>query len=31
MSDALVIGAQQEKKSIDTDTILAAVNNQNLG
>lgn len=31
MSDALVIGAQQEKKCIDTDTILAAVNNQNLG
>lgn len=31
MSDALVIGAQQDKKSIDTDIILAAVNNQNLG
>ena len=31
MSDALVIGAQQEKKCIDTDVILAAVNNQNLG
>ena len=31
MSDALVIGAQQDKKSIDTDVILAAVNNQNLG
>ena len=31
MSDALVIGAQQDKKCIDTDTILAAVNNQNLG
>ena len=31
MSDALVIGSQQDKKSIDTDIILAAVNNQNLG
>lgn len=31
MGDALVIGAQQEKKCIDTDVILAAVNNQNLG
>ncbi len=31
MSDALVIGAQLEKKCIDTDVILAAVNNQNLG
>ena len=31
MSDVLVIGAQQEKKCIDTDVILAAVNNQNLG
>ena len=30
MSDAIVIGAQQEKKCIDTDTILAAVSNQNL-
>lgn len=30
MSDAIVIGAQQEKKSIDTNTILAAVGNQNL-
>ena len=30
MSDAIVIGAQQKKKSIDTDTILAAVGNQNL-
>ena len=30
MSDALVIGAQQEKQSIDADTILAAVTNQNL-
>lgn len=31
MSDAIVIGAQQKKKCIDTDVILAAVNNQNLG
>ena len=31
MSDALMLGAQQEKKCIDTDVILAAVNNQNLG
>lgn len=31
MTDALTIGAQQEKKCIDTDVILAAVNNQNLG
>ena len=31
MSDALLIGSQQEKKCIDTDVILAAVNNQNLG
>lgn len=31
MSDALVIGSQQDKKSIDTDIVLAAVNNQNLG
>ena len=31
MTDALTIGAQQQKKCIDTETILAAVNNQNLG
>lgn len=31
MSDAIVIGEQQDKKCIDTDVILAAVNNQNLG
>lgn len=31
MSDALLIGSQSEKKCIDTDVILAAVNNQNLG
>lgn len=31
MNDALLIGSQQEKKCIDTDVILAAVNNQNLG
>ncbi len=31
MSDAIMLGAQQEKKCIDTDIILAAVNNQNLG
>ena len=31
MSDALMIGTQQDKKTIDTDTILAAVSNQNLG
>ena len=31
MSDALLIGSQQEKKCIDTAVILAAVNNQNLG
>lgn len=30
MSDAIVIGAQQDKKCIDIDTILAAVGNQNL-
>ena len=30
MSDALMIGAQQDKKCIDTDVILAAVSNQNL-
>lgn len=31
MTDALTIGAQQEKKAIDTNVILVAVNNQNLG
>ncbi|MBQ8945923.1 MAG: AAA family ATPase [Lachnospiraceae bacterium] len=31
MSDALVIGSQQDKKCIDVDVILAAANNQNLG
>lgn len=31
MSDILVIGSQQEKKCIDTDIVLAAVNNQNFG
>ena len=31
MSDAIVIGAQQDKKTIDVDVILAAANNQNLG
>ncbi len=31
MTDALAIGEQQDKKCIDTDVILAAVNNQNLG
>lgn len=31
MSDVLVIGAQQGKKCIDTDIVLAAVNNQNFG
>lgn len=30
MTDALTIGAQMDKKVIDTDTVLAAVNNQNL-
>lgn len=30
MTDAIAIGAQQEKKAIDTDTVLAAVGNQNL-
>ena len=30
MSDALAIGTQLEKKCIDTDVILASVNNQNL-
>ena len=31
MTDALTIGEQQDKKCIDTEVILAAVNNQNLG
>ena len=31
MSDALTLGAQQNKHSIDTDTLLAAMNNQQLG
>ena len=31
MTDALAIGKHQGKKCIDTDVILAAVNNQNLG
>ena len=31
MSDAIVIGSQTDKKTIDTEVILAAVNNQNLG
>lgn len=31
MSDAIAIGSQVEKKTIDTEVILAAVNNQNLG
>ena len=31
MSDAVAIGAQTSKKTIDTEVILAAVNNQNLG
>lgn len=30
MSDAIVIGSQQDKKCIDVDTILASVGNQNL-
>ena len=30
MTDALVLGAQMDKKSIDAEVILAAVNNQNL-
>lgn len=30
MTDALALGAQMEKKSIDTEVILAAVSNQNL-
>lgn len=31
MTDALNIGVQQDKKCIDTEVIIAAVNNQNLG
>ena len=31
MTDAITIGAQQKKKCIDSEIILAAVNNQNLG
>ena len=31
MSDAITIGAQIPKTTIDTEVILAAVNNQNLG
>ena len=31
MSDAITIGSQADKKTIDTEVILAAVNNQNLG
>lgn len=31
MSDAIAIGSQADKRTIDTETILAAVNNQNLG
>lgn len=31
MTDALNIGAQQDKKCIDTDVIMAAVSNQNIG
>lgn len=31
MTDALALGEQMEKKSIDTEVILAAVSNQNLG
>jgi len=30
MTDALTIGAQQEKTSIDAEVILAAANNQSL-
>lgn len=30
MTDALALGAQMEKKTIDTEVILAAVSNQNL-
>lgn len=31
MSDAIMIGSQQQRKTIDTEIILAAVNNQQLG
>lgn len=31
MSDAITIGSQTDRKTIDTEIILAAVNNQNLG
>lgn len=31
MTDALIIGAQQERQAIDADIIMAAVNNQQLG
>ena len=31
MNDAVTIGAQTNKTTIDTEVILAAVNNQNLG
>lgn len=31
MTDALAFGSQTEKQSIDADTILVAVDNQNLG
>lgn len=30
MTDALTIGAQQDKPTIDAETILAAANNQSL-
>lgn len=30
MTDALMIGAQQEKKTIDTDVVMSAIENQNL-
>lgn len=30
MSDALALGSQMEKKTIDAEVVLAAVNNQNL-
>ena len=31
MTDALNIGVQEDKKRIDTDVVMAAVSNQNLG
>lgn len=31
MNDAVTIGAQSNKTTIDTEVILAVVNNQNLG